>query len=343
LRSPGVCDHAGVRLAANGDNAIRVVAVYEKPPVVDTNSSMEISAAVTQRLRQLFTNQPKANLKQALDLYQRTIPAAAQNRTTVARPVVTASFAAMKYDYMSGYIWIFLMSLLALWITVMFARREANGLVCKRGREEADAEKAAEDKAELEESHGHPEAFKNYTPGFFWAKVGMIGFGAMLLAVAILSVGPDLRLILFGGRTQAEASRVIKQKIGGREQVLTTDAEVRAAEERQDRSYVFWNEYQFQLPDGKRVNFRAPAGSQLKPANYLLDQDGLPTTVTVCYDPAQPEHATLPAEYSTWFVPGALGVFGLLGMFTGSVLLYYARKRIALPVLPNENSAKASA
>ena len=343
LRFQGVCDHAGVRLAADGDNAIRVLAVYEKPPVADTNSSLEISSAVTQRLQQLFTNQPTANLEQVIDLYQRTIPAAAQNRTTVARPVVTASFATMKYDYMSGYIWIFLMSLVALWITILFARREAKGLVHKRGRDEADAEKAAEDKAELEEAHGHPEALKHYTPGFFWAKLGMIGFGATLVAVAMLSLGPDLQLMLFGGRTQAEASRVIKQKISGREQVLTTDAEVRAAEERQDRSYVFWNEYQFQLPDGKHVNFRAPAGSQLKPANYLLDQDGLPTTVTVWYDPARPEHATLPTEYSTWFVPGTLGGFGLLGVFTGCVLLYYARKRIVLPVLPNDNSAKISA
>jgi hypothetical protein len=338
LRQPDYCDHVSLRLASDTDNVVRVSAIYEKPIATVTNSA-DLTAGVSGRFPQLLPGQPVETMNQAVDLYLHTIPAAAQNRLTVGRPFVSAAFAPMKYDYMSGYIWMLILGVGALFITILFARREAKGLIQKRGRIEADAEQAAEEAAESREQHGDKNAVAHYTPRHSIRKLGMAGFGALMVTIAFIQIGPELRLIIWGGRAQAEAVRVVKQKLGGAEQVFTSDAEVRAAEEQRDRSYVFWNEYRFQMPDGKSVEFRALSGSQLKPANSLLDKDGLPTTVWVCYDPKHPQRVTLPFEYSTWFVPGVLVGFGLVCFINGCVLLYFARKPIALPILPDGTPA----
>jgi len=78
---------------------------------------------------------------------------------------------------------------------------------------------------------------------------------------------------------------------------------------------------------------RAPAGSLLKPLYPLLDEDGLPTTDLVWFDPAHPEIATFPRMISVWFAPGTLLFIGFLAMLIGSVLLYWADKPIVLPHL----------
>jgi len=45
----------------------------------------------------------------------------------------------MRYDYMSGYIPIFILGLVGLSITYAFGRWEKKGLIRKRGVEEAEA------------------------------------------------------------------------------------------------------------------------------------------------------------------------------------------------------------
>jgi hypothetical protein len=57
----------------------------------------------------------------------------------VARPTLTSAFASMKYDYMSGYLWMFVMGTIGILITVAFTRVEAKGLIRKRGIEEESA------------------------------------------------------------------------------------------------------------------------------------------------------------------------------------------------------------
>jgi hypothetical protein len=112
---------------------------------------------------------------------------------------------------------------------------------------------------------------------------------------------------------------------------LSTDAEILAAHEARDRSFVFWNEYRYRTSDGREITFRASAGSQLKPAHALFDDNGLPTTLTVYYNPAKPEKVVLPTEFSTWFMPGTLALFGLAGALVGIVLAWNAHKPIPLP------------
>jgi len=76
-------------------------------------------------------------LLQARAFYDRIEKAAATQRLTVARPTLATSYAAMKYDYMSGYLWMFVMSLIGISITIAFGRLEVRGVVRKRGVEEA--------------------------------------------------------------------------------------------------------------------------------------------------------------------------------------------------------------
>ena len=187
-------------------------------------------------------------------------------------------------------------------------------------------------------SHESPPA--TYTPGYLWPKRLVIVWGATLLIFGLWQLETPLRLLVFGTRATAEVVDVVKTKPGLPDLVLHTDAQLQAALEARDRSYIFWDEFRFQAADGRSFVVRAPAGSLLKPPYPLLDEDGLPTTDIVWYNAAHPEITTFPRVISVWFAPGALLFIGLLAMLIGSVLLYWADKPIALPHLhdPSERS-----
>jgi hypothetical protein len=173
-----------------------------------------------------------------------------------------------------------------------------------------------------------------YTPGYAWPKRLMILFGLTLFALGLWQLRTPLWLLALGTRTTAEAVDVVKTKPGLPDVVLHTDAQLQAGLEARDRSYVFWNEFQFNTAGNQPVIVRAPVGSQLKPIYPLIDPDGLPTTATVAYDPAHPEIVLFPSLISTWFAPGALVFIGFLATIIGSVLLYWSNKPIELPHLP---------
>jgi Na+/melibiose symporter-like transporter len=73
----------------------------------------------------------------ATSLYGRIEAAAATERLTLVRPTLASAYAPIKYDYMSGYLWMFIMGLGGIGITIAFVRLEAKGFVQKRGVEEA--------------------------------------------------------------------------------------------------------------------------------------------------------------------------------------------------------------
>ncbi len=345
LREPGKWEHVDVEATGESDHAIRITALFDKEgPAASVTEKGAMSAAgspAAQRIAELLANQGPARVAQVSSLYDRAVTAAAQNRITVARPFITAAYAAPKYDYMSGYIWMFMLGLIGLGITMMFARWEKKGRIHKRGREESEAAARAEAIVKAEHERGdNRHVTEYYTPGYRLAKLGMLLLGLGLIGFASTKLVPTLRLGLMGKYADAEAVQVVKEKIGGQEKVLKTDAEIRESEERQDRHYVFWNEYRFHTEDGKEVLFRAPAGSQLKPAHYLMDSDGLPTKVLVWYDPANPKDVTLPREFSTWFLPSVLALFGTLGACVAILFLVRANKPIELPrIEPLEDAA----
>jgi hypothetical protein len=174
-----------------------------------------------------------------------------------------------------------------------------------------------------------------YTPGYAWPKRLMIGFGLLLLASGLWELRTPLWLLAFGTRATAEAVDVVKIKPGLPDMVFRNDAQVRAGLEAHDRSYVFWNDFQFEA-NGSPILVRAPVGSQLKPLYPLLDDDGLPTTDLVYYDGKHPEICVFPRIISVWFAPGALFFLGFLTALTGAVLLYWSEKPIELPHIPHD-------
>lgn len=170
-----------------------------------------------------------------------------------------------------------------------------------------------------------------YTPGRARRKLVVIVYGAVLFGLGFSQIWSPLRLLVSGVRIRGEAVSVVKAKKGLPDVVLTDDSQVQANLEPRDRSYVFWNEFRLHAEDGRAIDLRAPVGSQLKPLYPLLDSDGLPTTVLICYNPARPEQAVFPVLISTWFAPGMLVLSGLACMLIGSFLFYWAKKPIELP------------
>ncbi len=186
----------------------------------------------------------------------------------------------------------------------------------------------------------------NYRPGFVWGKVIMLAYSLAMVATGLVELMPDLALIATGRSVQAEATAVIKERYpsDGREPlVLRSPTAVKAAEEKRDRSYIFWNEYRFYLPDGTPHTVRAPFASQLKPQKPLFDTQGIPSSAWVIHDRSDPSRVVLPAEFSTWYLPGMLIGFGLAGTCVAVLLLRSARKPVQMPVLgPPSNSPIAA-
>lgn len=170
-----------------------------------------------------------------------------------------------------------------------------------------------------------------YTPGYVPQKIGMLVVCLLLIFAAATQLVPALRLVAFGTFTRAEALHIVKTRDGAPDEILTKDAQWKGNEGTQDRTVTYWNVYRLHLPNGGSVNVQAAVGSFMKPAQPLLDVDGLPNLVPVYYDATDPQRFILPAEFSTWFFPGTLALFGTLGVVASGMLLYHARTPIVLP------------
>ena len=92
--------------------------------------------AIAKRITSLLglDNHQAADMR---ELYERISTSAALQRITVARPVLSSGYAPVKYDYMSGYLCMFLMGAIGIALTMVFQRLERRGIVRKRGVEEA--------------------------------------------------------------------------------------------------------------------------------------------------------------------------------------------------------------
>jgi len=173
-----------------------------------------------------------------------------------------------------------------------------------------------------------------YVPGYRWSKALMIAAGIGLCVFGASQLWPSMRLMLFGKRAHAEAVWVLKTKEGLPPLMLKTDAEIDAQRETRDRSYVFWNVFKFSTADGRSIIARAGAGSEFGPIYRLLDEDGLPASALVYYDPADPQKVAFPLIVSTWLSAAVILLAGLLAVVIGAVLYHWANTPIEMPHIP---------
>jgi hypothetical protein len=133
LRVPGQLDDVFIK-AGSAPKTLAVTAVLPS-----TLPGATVADAVTARLGDLLKGKdaPADFALRVRTLYDRVEKAAATQKITVARPTLASDYASMKYDYMSGYLWMFIMGTIGIGITLVFARAEARGFVRKRGVEEA--------------------------------------------------------------------------------------------------------------------------------------------------------------------------------------------------------------
>lgn len=102
--------------------------------------SAAVKDSIGQRFATLLGGNADADLLlRARSFHDRVEKAAAAQLLTVAHPVLTAGYVPLRYDYMSGYLWVFAIGLIGVGLTIVFRRMEARGTISKRGVEEAKA------------------------------------------------------------------------------------------------------------------------------------------------------------------------------------------------------------
>ena len=135
LRVPAETNHVRVG-PGPGPKTISVTAVF---PETAAKAASAADPVGTRLGEMLGKNNTGDLLLQARAFYDRAETAAATQRLTVAHPSLTSGYEKMKYDYMSGYLWMFVMSFIGIVITMIFVRLETRGFIQKRGVEEAEA------------------------------------------------------------------------------------------------------------------------------------------------------------------------------------------------------------
>lgn len=194
-----------------------------------------------------------------------------------------------------------------------------------------------------------PVRHEMYIPGYALPKLGLALMGLIMLTVAFYQARTFLWLGFTGRSTMAESVHISLVDAAGTVTVLRDDAEVALKEDElkksKDRSLVFWIDYRFSTKDGAVVIARSPLGQVMKPLHTLKDEDGLPRSITLWYDPAHPQTIVIPPQFlrasgafipfglNTIFVPSMLLIFGITGLFVGLLLWWNAKKPIEMPDL----------
>lgn len=183
---------------------------------------------------------------------------------------------------------------------------------------------------------------ETYVPGYSLAKLGLALLGLALVALSSQKLLPLAKIGFTGGSARGEAVRIVRTDAANNQIVYASDAEVltavKALEDIRDHEATFWVEYRFATAEGKQVEARAPIGQHVKPLQPLRDSDGLPSTITIWYDKQNPQYIALPLELGTWFMPGLLLLFGILGSFMGLLLWWNAKRPIEMPDLSRSHA-----
>jgi Na+/melibiose symporter-like transporter len=134
LRLKGETEHVGIEPENGNEHAISVVTL-----LLPQAAKSDAHDAIAQRLQKLLgTTATPDMVAETRAFYDRLVGDAEVQRVTIQQPILSNAYVAMRYDYMSGYIPMFLLGLIGLAITFGFGRRERKGLIRKLGVEEAE-------------------------------------------------------------------------------------------------------------------------------------------------------------------------------------------------------------
>ena len=264
-------------------------------------------------------------------LVQKVREEGASFKLTVPTTLVDKDVVPLKYNYLAGYLYVFLMVICGFVLVGLFLLKEKAGIVRKLGAEEAEAEKAMA-AATSSSNTGSKLPAHTYTPGYLLPKLLFAVLGLFMMILALKQAWPDLRLLARGEHAMAVVASVHAQTPGQPDLVMENQAELSAMVKKvsnlKDYSWTFYNNFTFETRTGEKISFSRHVGCKLKPPMPILDANGLPTTTPILYNPGDPSRPLMPLEYSTWLVPGIIGVLGLIAFLTGATLALFARKPI---------------
>jgi hypothetical protein len=148
VRREGWIAHASAGTVAGDARAVRITALVETVPdgfrtgttsadaKADKPRAEELpSAAVLSR----FAALGEADAQRATGLYAVAVRAAKEGRMTIARPVLGATYGKKQFDYLAGYLAVFVVQILGVGVIFIFLYMVKTGRVTKRGVAEAEA------------------------------------------------------------------------------------------------------------------------------------------------------------------------------------------------------------
>jgi hypothetical protein len=116
------------------DRAIRVVAVVDEPPADGTMVPAMPGPGVLARVAPL-----ESSATAAARLYAVARIAGSEQRMTVAEPVLGHGVVKQQYDYLDGYLAIFVLRAIGVVMIIVFMRMVKAGKIRRRGVEEMEA------------------------------------------------------------------------------------------------------------------------------------------------------------------------------------------------------------
>lgn len=340
LRKKGATEHVTVENippTTKDDFGLRVLAVIS-PDLLDESLQPAADDTVTRRLQTFLPDAKQTAI--ARQFFDRVTLTGKDVRLNIPTRDLLSGFAPQTYDYMAGYLWMFSLGIVGIIITFVFANREKQGLISKRGLEEATAHSKKGNKNHLgpeeEEYERDPVTGQiiTYTPGYVPQKIGFLAISIVIFVIGAVKLVPDLVFIATGKFIQAEVVGIIKTREGLPEENVTQDEQWKSLELMHDRSSTYWNEFTYTPENSLPVRFRSAFGSQFRPLNPLLDIDGLPSTQWIVHDVKHPQRMAQPLELSNWFVSLTMSLLGIMGIAISGMMLYYARRPIPVPYVP---------
>jgi Na+/melibiose symporter-like transporter len=135
LRLVDETNHVRV-IAGSRDRTISVTTFLQPAAVRAADATDPLGEKLTAKLGGELSGDRLLQIRAFCSRFEK---ATATQRLTVVHPLLTASYAPLRYDYMSGYIWVFFVGLIGIGLTFVFSRLERKGVIHKRGVEEAEA------------------------------------------------------------------------------------------------------------------------------------------------------------------------------------------------------------